>query len=143
MRATLQERFNKKYEVVPFCGCWIWTGALSPHRYGTIEANKKTAYAHRVSYEIHRGPIAKGLVIDHLCKVPECVNPSHLEVVTQSQNVRRGDLASVTREKGLALTHCKWGHEYTPENTAVYSHGRTCRTCNILRHRVRRLNAKG
>ena len=142
MRGTLQERFAAKYEALPFSGCWIWTGALSPNRYGTIEANKKTAYAHRVAYELYCGPISKGMVIDHLCKVTECVNPSHLEVVTQSKNVKRGLLPAVLTARYKAMTHCSRGHEFTPENTHVRAKGnRDCRACWSFLNRKRSKNA--
>ena len=141
MRATLQERFDSKYEAIPFSGCWIWTGAIIPQGYGTIEVNGKTVGAHRVSYELHRGQIPKCHVIDHLCKMPGCVNPHHLEAVTQSQNVRRGNLASVTKALGKAVTHCKWGHEYSLKNTYIDKKGRrNCRMCNSHRS-LRKHNA--
>ncbi len=69
----------------PNSGCWFWLGALS-RGYGSL----KNARAHRVAYEMTIGPIPEGLVIDHLCRVTSCVNPDHLEAVTQAENVRRG-----------------------------------------------------
>lgn len=69
-------------------GCWIFTGWK--HRgYGRMRFKGRQAYAHRVSYELHVGPIAAGLEIDHLCSTPSCVRPDHLEAVTPEENQRR------------------------------------------------------
>ncbi len=104
-------------------GCWLWTGArASGTGYAHFGlAGGRTLSAHRFSYEHHIGPIPDGLVIDHLCRVRHCVNPDHLEAVTQAENVRRA-LGQIT--------HCVHGHEYTPENTYVAKNGRrTCKEC--------------
>lgn len=87
--------------------------------------------AHRMAYELTRGPILEGLVIDHLCRNKACVNPAHLEAVSQRVNVRRGLLGS--------RTACINGHEYTPENTFIERNGkRRCRTCQRATDRRRR-----
>jgi hypothetical protein len=71
--------------------CWIWQRAtLKPRGYGTAYRNGKSGLAHRIYYEEHVGPIPKGLHLDHLCEVPACVNPDHLEPVTCRENLRRG-----------------------------------------------------
>lgn len=73
-------------------GCWIWQRSLNNQGYpiGTFARfGKKTALAHRVMYEQQVGPIPQGLELDHTCRVPACVNPSHLEPVTQRENIHR------------------------------------------------------
>jgi hypothetical protein len=72
--------------------CWVWLGAKQPGpwNYGVLYHDGRTQRAHRVYYEQHVGPIPEGLQLDHLCRVPACVNPSHVEPVTQTENVRRG-----------------------------------------------------
>jgi hypothetical protein len=71
--------------------CWIWQLALKENGYGSVGGpGQRMLYAHRVYYEEANGPIPDGLVIDHLCRQSACVNPDHLEAVTQSENVRRG-----------------------------------------------------
>ena len=71
--------------------CWIWKRRIIPVGYGMI--NRKLhpfKYAHRWMYEMTNGPIPNGLHLDHLCRVPSCVRPNHLEAVTCKENVRRG-----------------------------------------------------
>ena len=118
-------------------GCWIWTGASSagstnPQRYPMFHY-RRMVRAHRWSYERWAGPIPEGLWIDHLCRVTMCVNPEHLEPVTPRENILRGEGVAA---KEARQTHCKKGHEFTPENTLPQSRvkgkarrGRACRIC--------------
>ncbi len=112
-------------------GCWPWTAYRKPNGYGQfgIDRKRRGAYAHRVSYEIAHGrPIPKGRVIDHLCRNRACVNPAHMEVVTQRENIKRG-LRHTLKELRKA-SHCGRGHEFTPANTSRRKDGqRQCRAC--------------
>lgn len=88
---TLKERFDKKYEIVPESGCWIWTGASlgsnAKFNYGRMKVNKVQKLAHRVSYELHKGEIGGvDVCVCHTCDVPECVNPDHLFLGTRFDN---------------------------------------------------------
>jgi hypothetical protein len=84
--------------------------------------------AHRWSYEALVGPIPPGLEIDHLCRVRNCVNPSHLEPVTKAVNILRGESMSARHAR---QTHCKSGHPFDAENTRMTTDGqRRCRTCD-------------
>lgn len=112
-------------------GCWQWTGTLTKNNYGLIRANGKSQLAHRWSYEHHVGPIPSGLVIDHLCRNRACVNPDHMEPVTNEENLRRG--AGYALRNGMR-TACIHGHEYTPRNTYISPSGdKRCRTCSQIR----------
>lgn len=111
-------------------GCWIWVGAVnSGNGYGRINRT----YAHRYAYELLVGPIPEGLQLDHLCRVPLCVYPAHLEPVTPRENIRRGI-------KGVLTTHCPQGHPYDEENTGKVKGrpaGRWCKACNRERSKHR------
>lgn len=96
--------------------CWHWRGR-------TLRGYGKYAgkLAHRIAYELEIGAIPGGLEIDHLCRTPRCVNPSHLEPVTQKENMRR---------RYAIYTECASGHPFTPENTYIRPTGwRDCRAC--------------
>lgn len=84
-------------------GCWEWQANVTPAGYGMLNAGgKKFVYAHRHSWELARGPIPQGLTIDHLCRNTRCVNPDHLEPVTQAENNRRAREAKAARMAGGA-----------------------------------------
>jgi hypothetical protein len=108
--------------------CWLWTAGLNQHGYGWFH-NSESQLAHRHAYELLRGPIPDGLVIDHLCRNRACVNPDHMEPVTRGENVRRG-------AKGRLVTHCVNGHVYDEANTYTRGNGtRSCRTCRRAQKR--------
>lgn len=78
-------------------GCWLWQGRLSSKGYGYRWFKGKPGRpAHRVVYEILKGPIPKGMALDHLCRIRHCVNPDHLEPVTTMENNRRSALRKLS-----------------------------------------------
>lgn len=122
----LQERIRSLSKPVE-SGCWEWQAFRDEDGYGRVSTPTRGRFrAHRVSYEEFVGPIPAGLTIDHLCQNKACVNPEHLEPVTAVENHRRW---------AESRTHCKHGHEFSPENTYVWRNKdgevhRACRTCN-------------
>lgn len=117
-------------------GCWQWVGAQWKLGYGkfTEPGTQRRVGAHRWGYERFVGPIPDGLELDHLCRNPSCVNPSHLEPVTHLENVRRGISGEVNGGRQRSKTHCPRGHEYTAANTYYRRDGnaRNCRACGAL-----------
>jgi len=104
--ANLSQRFLAKFQEVPEIGCWIWTACVDKDGYGQVTINSRSYRAHRVSYESRFGAIPDGLVIDHLCRQPSCVNPDHLRAVTNRENLMaEGSLAPAKRQ--AEQTHCK------------------------------------
>ena len=105
--------------------CWKWESALNKG-YGVFSIKNKTKQAHRLSFELFSGRIPKGLQLDHLCRNPKCVNPSHLEPVTPKENMNRSMSVAYQRNK----TECRNGHSYSAENTVINKRGaRECLTC--------------
>ncbi|WP_395704773.1 HNH endonuclease signature motif containing protein [Rhodococcus ruber] len=128
---TIRERFEAKYVVDDETGCWNWMGATNG-TYGTmLVGNRRVTYAHRISYVMHVAPIPDEMTIDHLCKNVLCVNYAHMEVVTRGENTLRGT-SPAALNKGR--THCRRGHEFTPQNTYVVpkTGKRNCLKCKYV-----------
>lgn len=122
--AQLRRHIDTMIMPIPFAGCEIWMGTVTPDGYGRIGWGGNLWYLHRLRYEIERGPIPEDLELDHLCRVRSCCNPAHLEPVTRQENLRRGVWASRTR------SHCRYGHPLSGGNIRLDGNTRVCRTCN-------------
>jgi hypothetical protein len=94
--------------------CWLLNTAPNGHGYGQITVHYKKWEAHKFIWSLLREPIPEGLTLDHLCRVPRCCNPNHLEPVTMRINILRGNGRSA---RNFRKTHCPNGHEFVPANT--------------------------
>ncbi len=117
-------------------GCIIWTGTKTKEGYGFIVAEGTNKSTHRVAYELAKGVIPDGLFIDHLCRNPSCINPDHLEAVTQKINNLRGMSPWAINAR---KTHCNKGHPLSGANFAMYKgrkgiRYRQCRKCQMDRY---------
>ena len=159
MRRSLEDRFFDRVIPEPNSGCWLWEGSQIRGGYGVISLGGRDGAnisAHRASMIIHGHVLPHGSIVLHKCDNPPCVNPDHLTIGTQSDNMRdmvaKGreysrDLRSL-RMKGKAQNRiakigsdhwnfgnrqstCKHGHEMTSENIIIGSDGaRRCKLCN-------------
>lgn len=142
-RRPLADRFWEKVDKKSAAECWPWLAAKDPNGYGRMQVYLKdkwgTKLVTRISYALEYGPIPNKLFICHRCDHPWCVNPKHLFLGTQADNMqdaaRKGRVPNRnTGHYQADKTHCVRGHEYTPENT-YYPPGRYqrwCRTCQRM-----------
>lgn len=133
------EKLLARIEIEP-SGCWRWTGVTKANGYGSLTVDGKTHNAHRLVYETLVGPFPEGLVSDHTCRHRWCVNPDHVEPVTQRENLLRGDTLIAAN---AAKTTCPRGHEYDETTHAGNRGCSTCRKASMRKtNRRRRAAAK-
>jgi HNH endonuclease len=145
------ERVLRRVKITD-AGCWLWTGRRTSGGYGQIRSGSRGSrmvYVHRVTYEAEVGPIPSEMKIDHIChnvalargecaggvtcRHRACVNPAHLEVVTQRVNLLRGNTGPASN---ASKTHCVNGHPFSGPNLIQRKSGvRECRTCANGRRR--------
>jgi hypothetical protein len=130
-RRTVDDRFWSKVEGGSVDTCWLWTGCMCRDGYGSFKLDKGSPRrAHRVAYELLVAEIPEGLQLDHLFRVRSCVNPWHLEPVTNRINTTRGQGPEAARNRQLAKTHCKNGHQLSGSNIRTNGRGhRRCLAC--------------
>lgn len=124
------ERFIPKVKMTD--SCWLWLGAKARRNYGAFWDGKRQVPAHVFAFKEAGGIIPEGMVLDHICKVHECVNPSHLRVVTPMENTIFNSDSIPARQ--VKQTHCKRGHAFTPDNLESYALKNGLRKCLECTH---------
>lgn len=147
-RKSAKERFDEKWELDAASGCWLWTGPPDRMGYGRFNFERINRTAYSVAYELYKGPVPEGLHIDHLCHTlaeycvsgpgclhRRCVNPEHLEAVTQNENAKRSHPGKRAHKDPM----CGAGHVWDEGNTYVYpaTGKRACRACRRVYDRKR------
>jgi len=129
--------FFKNVSMGPESKCWDWLGAISRKGYGQFKYTNTMKSPHRISYEFFNGPFSSALHVLHKCDNPKCVNPRHLFLGTNQDNV--DDKMRKGRHQSSSQTHCKSGHEFNEENTirskrsdGTKNYRRSCRKCNNI-----------
>ena len=143
-RKTLEEFFWERVSPEPNSGCWLWTGRYQTFGYGDIQLYRNAPHisAHRASWSIHSGDIPDGMCVCHKCDVPECVNPDHLFLGSQQDNMldahKKGRLHVIDNSWRKEITHCRNGHPWDKKNTYMYKNARHCRKCRAAADARRR-----
>lgn len=148
---ALRDRILMRIERIPGFDCWIWNGSHRKDGRGVVQINNRFYAAPRVVYEEFVGPIPPGMLVCHSCDVPACVNPAHLWLGTNLDNIK--DMHQKGRGKTPAPRfgtdhprwigdHCRKGHPLSGDNVAYYSTGRHCKQCNRDRAAAVRLARK-
>lgn len=140
---TLDDLFNRA-SPEPTSGCWLWEGgSKGSNGYGGVWYEGRNHYAHRIAVLLSGRQIPPGIQVDHLCRVRCCINPAHLDLVTNQENARRGETGVRSAALRRAVPHCTHGHPYDEANTAYTKAGyRKCRACDRLQAKARYHSSK-
>jgi hypothetical protein len=139
IKLVLGEPYHSRFwaKVDKTDSCWLWRGVPDSWGYGQFHVGGKRhgvmLKAHRLAWQMVHGKILDGLELDHLCRVPHCVNPDHLEPVPHRENLRRG-IGNVPDK--MRQTHCIYGHSLADAYRDSRGH-RECRSCRPRRSQRR------
>lgn len=137
LNSTAETRFWPKVDA--FGDCWQWVGCIGKDGYGSFNSGFGTRRAHLVCWALLVGVVPEFHQLDHLCRNRGCVNPDHLEPVTQAVNLARGYGGAVHFRR---KTKCPQEHPYDEQNTRWYRGRRYCRACLSARHEVSRITLR-
>ena len=135
------QRFLAKVKQGAAHECWEWQAHRDRNGYGKFrDATDQTIASRWIYLQLHPD-MPSWFDVDHLCRNPACVNPAHLEGVPPRINILRGIGPAA---KFVVRSHCKHGHEFTPDNTAMRGRARVCLTCRAARNNTeaRRIASK-
>jgi len=131
------------FKVNSVTGCWDWLGYVNPDGYGKLNRKGESQLAHRAIYEAFKRKIPDGMHTDHVCRNRRCVNPDHIEIVTNLENVHRGKRCKLTKEKvgyirflhenGCSRQAIAALYDVTPENISAITTGKTWKGVNYGR----------
>lgn len=131
------KRFWTKVNIKNIEDCWEWNAfKTKKFGYGAFRLNGRMHNAHRISWLLSRGEIPAGICVLHKCDNPPCVNPAHLFLGTQADNVKDCKAKGRTQRYNAKKSHCPKGHPYEGLNLKLNKYGhRACKTCDRLAHR--------
>lgn len=119
-QVTLEQRFWAKVQKTE--SCWLWTASANSHGYGHIWVDGQARHAHRVSWELTSGPISDGMFLDHRCANKRCVNPAHLRIVTNAQNLQH--LIGANKNSTSGIRGVRWDKRRNAWRAQVRLNGR-------------------
>lgn len=132
------DRFLKS--IIKTNSCWIWIKSIGKTGYGRTKTGsrsnktRRTIGAHQWSYMLFNGPLQKDLVVDHICRLRNCVNPEHLRLVTRRINAIENSTSPPAKNQKKST--CLYGHLFTKENTYLWKNKRSCRACRLRRTKL-------
>lgn len=135
----MTEHYLREYFIPePNSGCWLFDGGVDKDGYGKIKVKGVTWRAHRYAYCLEHGEIPDDMLVCHTCDVPSCINPAHMFLGTNADNLADMAVKGKYRNNAEMRNYCPNGHPRTEDNTYWYRGKRLCRECRLINDRDRR-----